>query len=54
MENREALQKILEEDCYYPNFATHEVREFSPKLVSERIVELAGKTGPDHDLSCHH
>ena len=43
MENREALQKILGEDCYYPNFATHEVREFSPKLVSERIVELAGR-----------
>ena len=43
VESREALQKILAEDCYYPDFATHEVREFSPKLISEKIVGLAGK-----------
>ncbi|MGF6148166.1 YCII-related domain [Kingella potus] len=42
-ESREALQKILEEDCYYPDFATYEIREFAPKLISEKLPEFAGK-----------
>lgn len=38
-ENRAELQKILEEDQYYPNFADYEIREFSPKLISENILK---------------
>lgn len=36
-ENREALQKILEEDCYYPNLAKYEIREFAPKMIAADI-----------------
>lgn len=43
VENREALQLILAEDCYYPDFARYEIREFAPKLISEKLPELAGK-----------
>ena len=42
-ESREALQTILAEDCYYPDFAKYEIREFAPKLISEKLPELAGK-----------
>lgn len=41
VENRTVLQKILEEDCYYPNFAEYEVREFSPKLIAGNIVKYS-------------
>lgn len=37
-ESREALQKILEEDCYYPDLARYEIREFAPKLIAADIV----------------
>lgn len=42
-DSREELQSILEEDCYYPNFAKYEIREFAPKLISTKLPELAGK-----------
>ena len=42
-ESREALQTILAEDCYYPDFAKYEIRESAPKLISEKLPELAGK-----------
>lgn len=35
--NREELQSILEEDCYYPDFARYDVREFMPKLIAENF-----------------
>lgn len=35
--SRDELQKILEEDCYYPNFAQYEIREFAPKLIAADI-----------------
>jgi hypothetical protein len=33
----------MHEDCYYPDFARYEIREFAPKLISEKLPELAGK-----------
>ncbi len=42
-DSREELQAILEEDCYYPNFAQYEIREFAPKMISTKLPELAGK-----------
>ena len=38
-DSREALQKILEEDCYYPDFAQYEIREFAPKMISPHITQ---------------
>lgn len=35
--SRDELQSILEEDCYYPDFARYDVREFSPKFVAEKF-----------------
>lgn len=35
--SRDALQSILEEDCYYSGLATYDIREFSPTLVAENI-----------------
>ncbi|MNC52893.1 hypothetical protein D3C75_1022640 [compost metagenome] len=35
--NRDELQSILEEDCYYPGFARYDVREFSPKRIAENF-----------------
>lgn len=32
-DSREILQSILEEDCYYPDLAQYEVREFMPKMA---------------------
>ena len=32
-DGREALQSILEEDCYYPGLATYDIREFSPTMI---------------------
>ncbi|OOF57286.1 YciI family protein [Rodentibacter myodis] len=36
-ESLEELQKILAEDCYYPDLAEYEIREFSPKLIATDI-----------------
>ncbi|WP_109078060.1 hypothetical protein [Aggregatibacter kilianii] len=36
-ESREELQKILQEDCYYPDLAEYEIREFAPKMISADI-----------------
>ena len=41
-DSREALQAILEEDCYYPDFAKYEIREFAPKLIAANLPEFAG------------
>ncbi|QPB42009.1 YciI family protein [Rodentibacter haemolyticus] len=38
-ENREELQKILEEDCYYPDLADYDIREFAPKMIAADITE---------------
>lgn len=35
--NMDELQSILEEDCYYPGFARYDVREFTPKFISENF-----------------
>lgn len=37
-ESPEELQKILEEDCYYPNFADYHIREFAPKMIATDIA----------------
>lgn len=42
-ENRAELDQILAEDCYYPNLASYEIREFEPKLIAANITEFAGK-----------
>lgn len=42
-ESREALQTILAEDCYYPNHAQYDIREFAPKLIAANLPEFAGK-----------
>ncbi|OOF44849.1 hypothetical protein BKK50_01255 [Rodentibacter rarus] len=39
-ESRETLQKILEEDCYYPNLAEYEIREFAPKMIAANIGKV--------------
>ena len=36
-DSREALQKILEEDSYYPDFADYDIREFAPKMIADDI-----------------
>ena len=35
--SKNELQSILEEDCYYPEFAQYDVREFNPKLIVENF-----------------
>ncbi|OAM26775.1 MULTISPECIES: YciI family protein [Eikenella] len=42
-DSRAELQAILEEDCYYPDFAQYEIREFAPKLIAAKLPEFAGK-----------
>lgn len=42
-DSREELQAILEEDCYYPDFAQYEIREFAPKMIAANLPEFAGK-----------
>ena len=42
-ESREELQRILEKDCYYPDLASYEIREFEPKLIAGNIAECVGK-----------
>ena len=42
-DSREALQAILEEDCYYPNFAKYEIREFAPRLIAADIFKAVAK-----------
>ncbi len=39
-ESRAELQRILEEDCYYPNLARYELREFAPKLIAADIDKI--------------
>lgn len=41
--DRDTLQKILEEDVYYPDKAQYEIREFAPKLIAANLPEFAGK-----------
>ncbi|WGE69506.1 YciI family protein [Actinobacillus equuli subsp. haemolyticus] len=42
-ESRAELDQILAEDCYFPNLASYEIREFEPKLIAANITEFAGK-----------
>ena len=39
-ESREALQKILEEDCYYPDLEEYGIREFAPKMIAADISKV--------------
>jgi len=39
----DTLQKILEEDVYYPDKAQYEIREFAPKRIAANLPEFAGK-----------
>ena len=36
-DSRDELQRILQEDCYYPDFAQYEIREFAPKMIAAGI-----------------
>ena len=38
--SREALQRILEEDCYFPELATYQIREFTPKMIADDIGKI--------------
>lgn len=40
VENRDELMAILGEDVYYPNLATYEVSEFSPKMIAENLHQF--------------
>lgn len=43
-ESREALDKVLSEDVYYPlDLATYEVHEFKAAMVAENIKEFQGR-----------
>lgn len=42
-DSRAELDQILAEDCYYPNLASYEIREFEPKLIATNISEFTGK-----------
>ena len=42
-ENRAELEQILAEDCYYPNFAQYEIREFEAKLIATNLADFIGK-----------
>ncbi|WGE89613.1 YciI family protein [Actinobacillus arthritidis] len=42
-DSRAELDQILAEDCYYPNLASYDIREFEPKLIAANISEFAGK-----------
>lgn len=37
VDSRQALEQILLEDCYYPNFAIYEIREFAPKMIAKNM-----------------
>ncbi|MDO5639188.1 MAG: YciI family protein [Neisseria sp.] len=41
-DSREQLEAILNEDCYYPNFARYEIREFAPKMAAADIGKFVG------------
>ncbi|MDL0089417.1 YciI family protein [Campylobacter gastrosuis] len=41
--SREELDEILKQDSYYPDLATYEIREFSPKMISDDFVKSAVK-----------
>lgn len=43
-ENREALEKILESDVYYPlGLADYEIREFKAVMVADNVKKFEGK-----------
>ncbi|AAU38039.1 hypothetical protein [[Mannheimia] succiniciproducens] len=42
-ENLEELQQILTEDCYCPNLANYEIREFEPNMIATDMAEFEGK-----------
>lgn len=42
-ESREELDAILKEDCYYPDFAKYEIREFEPKMIAENMADFIEK-----------
>lgn len=41
-DSRAELDAILAEDCYYPNLASYEIREFAPKMISDGIGKYLG------------
>ncbi|WGE32205.1 YciI family protein [Actinobacillus genomosp. 2] len=42
-DSRAELDQMLAEDCYYPNLASYEIREFEPKLIAANITEFVEK-----------
>lgn len=42
-ESRAALDKILEQDPYYPNHASYEVRTFDAKFISPIAADYTAK-----------
>lgn len=37
VKDRAELDKILAEDCYYPDFTRYNIREFAPKMIANDI-----------------
>jgi YCII-like protein len=42
-ESREALDKILAEDAYYPDGAEYAVSEYQANLIADNITDYRGK-----------
>lgn len=51
--NRDELQSILEEDCYYPEFARYDVREFTPKFIAENFNTAIKQNADDVEQVTH-
>ncbi|MGE6982910.1 YciI family protein [Kluyvera intermedia] len=51
--NRDELQSILEEDCYYPGFARYDVREFTPKFIAENFNTAIKQNADDVEQVTH-
>lgn len=39
-ESRDALTTILKEDPYYPDLATYDIREFTPRMIAQNLHQL--------------
>lgn len=51
--NRDELQSIIEEDCYYPGFARYDVREFTPKFIAENFNTAIKQNADDVEQVTH-
>ena len=41
--DKQELLKILQQDAYYPDLATYEIREFQANIITENFVDYQGK-----------